>query len=292
MCGGARAPEHSEMTANETTTGPILVGVDGSPEARAAAAYAAQRAAGTSGGALLLAHAYWTPSNPLDVAGTGMIGQLQRTAKELVDGLAAELRQTCSVPVETVVEAAKPVPFLGRLAGGASTVVVGQDAATLFDRVTFGSVAGHLAATAPCPVVIVPAAWHPSSLAEHPVVALIGDHPVQATLSTAIAEAEQIGTSVLALHVVPKAAPPAEVERQQRDLAVLVAAAHPAEHGVTVETRIVAGHPDDLLVQESVSAAAVVVGRPHRHGVTDWMRSVAHAVMKRTHCPLIIVPAG
>jgi nucleotide-binding universal stress UspA family protein len=280
------------MTANATTTGPILVGVDGSPEARAAAAYAALRAAGTSGVVVLLAHAYWTPSNPFDIAGAGMIGQLQRKATELVHGLAAELRLTCSVPVETVVEAAKPVPFLGRLAGGASTVVVGQDAATLFDRVRFGSVAGHVAATAPCPVVIVPAAWHPSSLAKHPVVALTGDCPAHATLSTAIAEAKQAGTSVLALCVVPKAAPPDEVARQQRDLAVLVAAAHPAEHGVTVETRIIAGHPDELLVQESVSAAAVIVGRPRQHGVTDWMRSVAHAVMRRTHCPLIIVPAG
>lgn len=279
------------MTTNVTMTGPIVVGVDGSPEARAAADCAARLAAGRSGGALLLAHAYWTPRNPFDIAGTGMIGQLQRTANELVDGLAAELRQTCSVPVETIVEAAEPVAFLGRLADGASTVVVGQGAATLFDRLTFGSVAGHLAATAPCPVVIVPAAWHPSSLTQHPVVTLIGDHPVQATLATAIAEAEQVGTSVLALHVVPTAAPD-KIEQQQRDLAILVAAAHPAEDGVTVETRVVAGHPDDLLVQESVSAAAVVVGRPHRHGVTDWMRSVAHAVMKRTHCPLIIVPAG
>jgi len=279
------------MTAYDTAE-PILVGVDGSPEARAAAAYAAQLAAGRSGGALLLAHAYWIPSDPFDVAGASMIGQLQRTAKELVDGLAAELRQTCAVPVETVVEAAEPVPFLGLLARDASTVVVGQDAATLFDRVTFGSVAGHLAATAPCPVVIVPAAWRPSLHAEHPIVALTGDHPVQATVSTAIAEAEQGGTSVLLLHVVPKAAPPAEVERQQRDLAVLVAAAHPAEHGVTVETRVVPGHPDAILVHESVSAAAVVVGRPHRHGLTGWMRSVAHAAMKRTQCPLIIVPAG
>lgn len=46
------------MTARETTTGQILVGIDGSPEARAAAAYAAQLATSTPGGTLVLAHAY------------------------------------------------------------------------------------------------------------------------------------------------------------------------------------------------------------------------------------------
>ena len=118
-----------------------------------------------------------------------------------------------------------------------------------------------------------------------------GDHPVQATLSTAIAEAKHVGTSVLVLHVVRKAASSAEVEQHQRAVAAMVTAAQQAEPGVRVETRTVRGHPDDHLVEESVDAAAAVVGRPHRHGVTGWMRSVAHAVAKRTHCPLIIVPS-
>ena len=280
------------MMTREAVSGPIVVGVDDSPEARAAAAYAAELAADTPARTLLLAHAYRAPTGFLDVAGRGMIGELERAARKLVDELAAELRQTSSATIETVLDAGKPVPLLSSLATSASRVVVGQDTATLFDRMTFGSVAGHLAANVPCPVAIVPASWHPSSLGEHPVVALSGDHPVQATLSTAIAEAKHIGTSVLVLHTIRESTSSAEAEQHQLNLTSLVEAAQAADGAVTIETRIVRGQPDDFLVQESINAATAVVGRSHRHGVVGWMRSVAHAVAKRTHCPLIIVPAG
>ena len=69
------------MTTRETLSGPIVVGVDNSPEARAAAAYAAELAAGTPARTLLLAHAYRAPTGYLDVAGRGMIGELERAAK-------------------------------------------------------------------------------------------------------------------------------------------------------------------------------------------------------------------
>lgn len=281
---GPGVPEPAEQTA----TGLIVVGVDDSPEARAAAAYAAQAGVGTSGATVLLAHAYRAPTGFLDVAGQGMVGELEAAARKLVDGLAAELRSSYATPIETVIDPGKPVPFLVRLAVGASRVVLGQDTATLFDRMTFGSVAGRLAATAPCPVVIVPATWQPSVLGDHPVIALSGDHPAGLTLSTAIEEAKHLGTGVLVVHVVGKAASSAEVEEHEQALAALVATAGQA---VAVETRIMRGHPDDQLVQVSVDAAAAVVGRSHRQSMAAWMRSVAHAVAKRTHCPLIIVPA-
>lgn len=156
---------------------------------------------------------------------------------------------------------------------------------------TFGAVAGHLAATAPCPVVIVPASWHPESLQEHPVVALTGDHPAHTTLTAGLTQARQLKTSLLVLHLVDQATPTAEIDHHQRTLAALIAAAQDGNTDVAVETRIVPGNPHDRLVQESVHAAAAVVGRPHRHGTTGWMRSVAHAVMKHTQCPLTIVPA-
>ena len=286
------APEDVEVVGTEMPAGPIVVGVDGSPEGRAAANYAAGLAA-TSGGGLLLAHAYWKTSGPMDLAGEGVSGQLVAAANELVDGLAAELRQTSSAPIETVIAAGKPVPFLSELAGRASTVVVGQDTATLFDRMTFGSVAAHLAATAPCPVVIVPASWNPVSLGEHPVVVMSGDRSDTETLSAAIAEAKRIGTSVLALGVVRASAQDAQVEEQARALAALKFAAQQTDPRVTFETRLVRGHhTDDELVQESADAAAVVVGRPHRHDPKGMKNSVAHAVAKRTRCPLIIVPGG
>ncbi|HEY5786822.1 MAG TPA: universal stress protein [Microlunatus sp.] len=284
------AAEHITVGAEYTRTGPILVGVDDSPEARAAAIYAAGLA-DSVGRTLLLAHAHSKPYGSMDLAGQGMTAQLEAAARELVDGLAADVRQLCSVPIETVIAAGKPAPVLGELAGSASMLVVGQDTATLFDRMTFGSVAAHLVATAPCPLVVVPASWDRSPLSHHPVVVLSGDPVIPETLTVAIAEAKHVATSVLVVGTVRHAAPSAEVQQHQRDLSALVLAAQEANPEVTFETRIVRGHPGEELVQLSADAAAVVVGGSHRHGQTAWIGSVAQAVAKRTHCPLIIVPA-
>ncbi len=96
---------------------------------------------------------------------------------------------------------------------------------------------------------------------------------------------------MLAVDVVHHAIPYAEVEQHELALAARVAEARQVDPGVTVETCILQGHPDNELVLESAIAAAAVVGRPHGHGAMGWKRSIAHAVAKRTHCPLIIVPA-
>lgn len=164
-----------------------------------------------------------------------MIGELKAQATELVDGMAAELRRICSAPIDTRIAAGKPVPFLEQLASTASRVVVGQETATLFDRMTFGSVAAQLAATAPCPVVIVPASWHPTQLVEHPVVALSGDHPVEATLATAISEAARLRTSLLILHLVRDSAHSDDIDQHEHAIAALVAAAQQAHPKLTIQ---------------------------------------------------------
>lgn len=98
------------MAGHEPPTGPILVGINDTPEARAAAAYAARSAADTPGQTVLLAHAYWVPTNFLDVAGKSMIGQLETKAHNLLDGIAAELRQTYPAPIQTTMPRASRSP--------------------------------------------------------------------------------------------------------------------------------------------------------------------------------------
>ena len=49
--------------------------------------------------------------------------------------------------------------------------------------------------------------------------------------------------------------------------------------------------PAERIVEESVHAALMVVGRPHRsHRLGSWSRSVARAVLDRSFCPLVIAP--
>ncbi|HET9647272.1 MAG TPA: universal stress protein [Microlunatus sp.] len=284
----------SATAGRETNRRRILVGVDDSPEARAAAAYAADVAAHVTGSELLLAHAYETwPEGTNDPAVDQLRARTHDEAAELVEKIAEELRETSRVPITTVISTERPGPMLGRLAQESRMVVVGQDTAGLLDRLAFGSVAAHLAATAPCPVAVVPAPWHRKQFGFHPVVvAVSGEGMSPATLAAAFDEAEHTGTEVLALHAMPYFASAEEAERHQRDLTEIVTAAQRHHPGINVQTMLVRGAPDEHLVKQSVNACAAFVGRPERTGLTSWLRSVAHAVVKRTHCPLIVVPAG
>ena len=72
----------------------------------------------------------------------------------------------------------------------------------------------------------------------------------------------------------------------------IVTAARQAHPDVEITSLVVRGAPEEHLVRLSINACATVVGRTHQGGPTAWTRSVAHAVMKRTHCPLIIVPTA
>lgn len=270
----------------------ILVGVDDSEETRAAVAYVGNLAQQTPVVEIVLAHAYeqW-PAGTGDPTIDRLREETETRAQALVDGLADELRQLTGTPVRTVVGAERPGRFLGVLAFEADLIVVGQDTATLIDRLTIGSVAAHLAATAPCPVVIVPAPWQRKPFGPHPVVvALSGEDPAPAALVNALELASAAHAGVLALHAIPYFASTDEAEQHERELNDIVEATVGEHPGVEVTTMIVRGNPDQHLVHQSVNAQAVVVGRTRQGGPTAWMRSVAHSVIRRTHCPLIIVP--
>lgn len=271
----------------------IVVGVDSSDESRAAARYAAHLA-DRSEQTILLAHAYqgWPEGTEDHVIEEFRKGS-EESAQRLVDHLAQELRDSTPGPIETMIAPERPAHLLGRLAEQARLVVVGQDTAGLFERLTFGAVATRLAANAPCPVVVVPAGWHPKRFGYHPVVvALSGEELAPEVMAAAFDEAERSGTSVLALHAVPYVASQDEMVQHERDLTEIVAAARDRRPAVAVQTLVLRGAPEEHLVQQSVNAWAAVVGRPRGQGLTSWMRSLAHAVVKRTRCPLIIVPTS
>jgi nucleotide-binding universal stress UspA family protein len=272
----------------------IVVGVDGSDLARAAAAYAVHLAEETSDAKIVLAHAYEPlATNSTDPAVERLRDETEKQAWALVNGIADDLRATTDVPISTVISADRPGPFLNAQAAEATMMVVGQDAAGLFERLAFGRVAAHLAATARCPVVIVPAPWHRQQFGYHPVVvAVSGEDLSPLPLARAFEEAAHTKTSVLALHAVPYFATSAEAAQHEGELAEIVAAAEATHPDVVAETLIVRGSPEEHLIRQSVNACAVVVGRPHHGGPSAWMRSVAHAVIKRTRCPLIIVPTA
>lgn len=133
----------------------ILVGVDGSPESRAAVDYASKLARET-GRSLLLAYVA-EPPLPVDLVPVQNDEELRLWAQRVLDGIAARAARTglevatavLSGPVaETLAEAAR--------AEGIEFVVVGHRERSAVTRALLGSVADRLAQISPKPLLLVP----------------------------------------------------------------------------------------------------------------------------------------
>jgi nucleotide-binding universal stress UspA family protein len=136
--------------------GPIIVGVDG-PDAVAAAALGASLAP-KLGRELVLVHVAGDP--PVFPYGDRRLRELQRR-----EAVAAGVRVLTEVAdaadalqAQRVVEFGQPVECLATLAQRreAELLVVGSRARRVLARALLGGVSGSLAATSPCPVVVVP----------------------------------------------------------------------------------------------------------------------------------------
>jgi len=135
----------------------ILVGIDGSPESRTAARWAADLATATSAQVLLAsvvsAPRPWGPPEPsylerLDAAE-------REQARTLLDEVASTLRER-GIAVETLMPSGKPEDILANLASqpDIDLVVVGHRGRGAISRVLLGSVADRLVQTSPKPVLV------------------------------------------------------------------------------------------------------------------------------------------
>ena len=122
------------------------------------------------------------------------------------------------------------------------------------------------------------------------MVALDGNTKAQVALRTAFEEAQLLGTGLLARHASPYGSPASEIAAQDANLTDLLAGWKQDFPGTSVRSLVVSGDPDANLLKWSRSAAVLVLERPHRRICGSWAHSVAGAVLKQTHCPLIVVP--
>jgi nucleotide-binding universal stress UspA family protein len=141
--------------------GRIVVGVDGSPEGQAALGWAARQAALT-GGEVHAVLAWQVPT------GYGFVGAAEpdgaaHALNVLGRSVAAELGQVGTVPVVQDVDTGHPAEVLLRAAAEADLLVVGCRGRGGFTGLLLGSVSRHVAAHAPCTVVV-----HHGHSASHP----------------------------------------------------------------------------------------------------------------------------
>jgi len=140
----------------------IVVGVDGSPGARRAVAWAAREA--EHWGATLIAIHAW--SVPVMAAPTGLapmpivpdVEDLAGPARAVLDDALAEVRTTHpGVTIEPRVVEGAAADVLLHAAEGADLLVVGSQGHGAVIGMLLGSVSQHLSHHATCPLVLVPA---------------------------------------------------------------------------------------------------------------------------------------
>jgi nucleotide-binding universal stress UspA family protein len=180
--------------------GPVVVGVDGSPSSLAAVEIAA-REAGLHGVGLRLMHAFGRPvahsphgGRPWEPSDAGM--------RELIDGTLtkAERRAHDTAPgIEVMREivVGEPVTVLEIESRTASLAVVGSRGLSRFGALLLGSTAGHLAAHAACPVLVVRGTPNPGG----PVLLAVDGSPAsRGAVGFAFTQASLFGTDRVARH--------------------------------------------------------------------------------------------
>ncbi|MFC8274536.1 universal stress protein [Streptomyces sp. NPDC057271] len=297
---------------------PVVVGVDGSEHSHLALEWAlsvAQRLDAP----LVVAHVR-SDALQLGRARIASLGETPDVPDAVLDGVRAWVEeQSPRVPVrfdsldgsvsDALLDAARTARFL----------VTGSRGRGGFASLLLGSSGRTLAASAPCPVVVVPHEARTVSLegdAESGRV-LVGLHPEETgdeVVDFAFHAAQQRGVAlevVTAYRLPPSpimlAGPPApalqmpppvpvdetpELVRETVSLQEDRLRPFTERYGdVEVVPVVVPADAAGRLVEGSRRAALVVVGRHRRHRVaTLLMGSVAHAVLHHAHCPVAIVP--
>ncbi|QOV33691.1 universal stress protein [Streptomyces ferrugineus] len=286
--------------------GPVVVGVDGSPSSMVAVEVAA-REAGLRGVGLRLVHAFGWPAahippggRPWDAGSAGV--------RELLDGtlIRAERCAHDTAPgleITREVVVGEPVTVLEVESRTASLAVVGSRGLSRFGALLLGSTAGHLAAHAACPVLVVRRRPDPAG----PVLLAVDGSPAaRGAVEFAFAHASLHGVRLVALHAwstrterayEAPADPPFVTydegrlhDEEERVLAEALGGLRERYPDVAVERRLVRGRVRHSLIEASADAGLVVVGARGRGGFAGLLLgSVSQAVLHHAECPVAVV---
>ncbi len=271
-----------------TTRPDIVVGIGDQPSAIGATRFALEEAQ-ARGRNVVLARAYpVTPAAPY--FDPRAYDQLEVESRRVVEGVIDQVDVPAGVDVRTVLDCALPLSLLRRLAETAALVVLGQDRLPVVDRLLSGSVASPLSAKSPCPVAIVPAGYGTAATRGPTVVAVDGETPAGQALRLAFEEAESRHTDLIVLHVVPLDSLPSEQSNARVSVAEQLAGWKADHPDIAVREIVAPGEPAEVIATVSERAGLLIVGHPHERRLGGWVRSVAHAVLADSCCPLLVAP--
>jgi nucleotide-binding universal stress UspA family protein len=283
----SRPPRPTGATARR-----IVVGVADSASGHAAVRWAADRAAGT-GAAIALLH----------VEEPGEEGRVLLPRLALVSGrdlLARETRFVRSIASDATVTAERlegsVMWALGSASAEAAMVVVGTHKSGFIHGAVYGSTSLQLAATARCPVVVVPAAS--LGLSAGIVLGADGSPAGRAALQFAASEADRTSTDLLIVRVLAPPEDDADDAPERAEATTLLdefrAAALASHPGLVVEARVIHGSVAHTLVTMSTSARLLVLGDARTDAGRDTLAlgAVCHDALLNIQSPTVIVHVG
>lgn len=293
----------------EAMSGPVVVGVDGSPSALAAVD-AAAREVRMRDVELRVVHAFTWPAMHAP-RGASPLGPPTGGLREAVEHLLAEAveRARTAAPgaeVSHAVITGEALTVLAAQSRSAQLIVVGHRGSGRFRELLLGSTAVHLSAHARCPVMVVRGRPEPAGPV---VVAVDGSPQGQAAVAFAFAEAALRGADLLALHAWSTWADHGEhrfgdpvdpvdligdadrLRAEEERVLVEALSGHPERYPeLTVRTSLVHGRTRPALIEASGSAQLMAVGARGRGGFTGMLLgSVSQAVLHHAHCPVTVV---
>ncbi|MEU5893678.1 universal stress protein [Streptomyces sp. NPDC047461] len=285
-------------------TGPVVVGLDGSPASMAAAWWAAREAADRRLPVLLI-HS-WT-TQPLDLPIPQEAHTKRRYGRDLLRGTATELRRRhpgLELTTELVSEPAAQT--LLERAGDASMLVLGSRGQGSVASFLLGTISLHVLGLAPCPAVAVRAGdpavaageEHPAAADRHEVVVgLEATGPAaEPLLEFAFGAAEPRGARVRVVRALPLSALFTEIDEDfaTAERARLTDALLPWREkfpGIPVVEYVTTGPAAQVLLSASAHSGLTVVGRRRHPSHLTWkLGPVAHAVLHHLPCPVAVVP--
>lgn len=275
--------------------GMILVGVDGTSACHAAIRWAVRRAAALESHVMLV----HVVDDEWGMIGEQSISELHPSAYALVEGDATFARSIDStVTVTTRVLLGDPMVELGVASREVELVVIGTHKTGFLHGRAFGSRSLQLAATAWCPVAVIPEG---STTERHGIVAGIDDSDAaRAAIRFAAAEAHRVREELVLLRAWTSGphgagADAAASEQRARDaLETLgsesVAIARAVSDRLLVRTRTLRRPAAEALVDAGMSAELLVIGSSRRHGSQmSALGPVSHDVLLNIAGPTLVV---
>lgn len=287
-----------------TLNPPVIVGIDGSVEARAALRWAAREAAEHHVRLqIVLASAVPLTYGPGITFAQPDYDVQREAGLRLLESAAAAVKEMSpeigEVDVTTELVSSPPIPSLLDLSKDACMIVVGSRGLGAFRRGLLGSVSTSVARHAHCPVAVVHASESGDVLpTSGPVVVGVdGSTYSKPAIEIAFDEASRRGVDLVAVHawsdtsdfVIPETDWPATASSEEAVLAESLAGWQERYPEVSVRRVVVKDRPVRNLLEQSEGAQLVVVGSHGRGGFSGMLLgSTSQALMQSVDCPIII----